>query len=392
MNKPARASRDTTQLDAAPEALVGGGVAFTCEAGTPRGSLAFPSLCILPSGRWLATCRAAPRKLPTTGQHVLLAWSDDEGQSWSEPSAPFTPGEIDGKPGLFRSVYLTALGGDEVLACIVWVDHSDPDADFFNEVTEGLLDTRIFFARSADGGATWTEPDLMDTAPFHVPTPATGPVLLGENGEWICQFETNKHYHDSSLWCHSSVLMISRDEGKTWPVHSLASLVDGNRVFYWDQRPSVAPDGRVLDFFWSYDEANAVYLNIHAGESADGGRTWGALWDTGVPGQPGPTAFLAGGRMAMPYVDRTAEPLLKLRVSEDRGRSWPESSEVTLHTLEAPSQIWEKGSMQDAWAEMGAYSMGLPATAMTADGDVVVVFYAGLASDMTDVRWVRVKV
>ncbi len=47
--------------------------------------------------------------------------------------------------------------------------------------------------------------------------------------------------------------------------------------------------------------------------------------------------------------------------------------------------------MQDAWAEMGAYSLGLPTTALLPDGDVLVVFYAGPNSDQTDIRWVRVR-
>jgi len=392
MKKHATSFLETAVLDLPPAEVVGAGVVFGGENGTPRSSLAFASICVLPSGRWLASCRAAPQKIQTRGQHVLLSNSDDEGASWSTPVAPFVADEVDGRPGLWRAAYLTALGGEEALAAVLWVDHSDPDADFFNEETQGLLDTRIFLSRSHDGGETWSIPALMDTSPFNTPTPGTGPVLVGADGAWLCHFETNKHYHDFSEWVHASVLMISRDEGATWPEYSLASQVEENRVFYWDQRPNVRPDGGVLDLFWTYDEANAVYLNIHARESADGGQTWSALWDTGVTGQPAPAQFLEDGRIVMAYMDRTAQPILKLRISSDGGRTWPDESEVTLYELSASSQIWEKETMQDAWAEMGCYSLGLPATAMTPDGDVLVVFYAGPVSDRTDVRWVRVKV
>jgi len=47
--------------------------------------------------------------------------------------------------------------------------------------------------------------------------------------------------------------------------------------------------------------------------------------------------------------------------------------------------------MQDAWAEMGAFSIGLPATAPLPNGDVLVVYYAGPLTDLTDVRWARVR-
>ena len=79
-----------------------------------------------------------------------------------------------------------------MLATLLWVDDSDPNLPYFNEQTEGLLDSRILFAESADGGRTWSPPALMDTSPFNVPTPITGPVLRLPDGEWICQFETNK--------------------------------------------------------------------------------------------------------------------------------------------------------------------------------------------------------
>ncbi len=380
----------TTHAKSSPE-IIGEGIVFAGEPQTERSSMAFAGICVLDSGRWLASCRAAPQKTPTRGQHVLLSHSDDEGHSWSTPRAPFTPPQIVGKPGLFRGAYLTSLGNDEVLATILWVDFSDPDADFFNEETQGLLDTRIFFSRSSDGGQSWTSPRLMDTSPFDVPTAATGPVLIGKNKEWICQFETNKHYNDLSEWRHSSVLMFSRDEGATWTEYSRPSLVGDDCIFYWDQRPSVAPDGGILDLFWTYDNANAKYLNIHARESKDAGRSWSEYWDTGVTGQPAPAVFLADGRIVMPYVDRSGEPILKLRVSWDNGQTWPESSETALYRLEKPTQIRNKNSMQDAWAEMGCYSLGLPATVLLPDGEVLIVFYAGPQSDETDVRWTHVK-
>lgn len=375
--------------------IIESGIIFQSEANraadSPRNSLAFSSFCVLSSGRWLASCRAAPTKNGTKGQHVLLAVSDDKGGTWSTPFVPFAPPNVEGKPGLFRTACLTSLGGDEVLAALCWVDHSDSDADFFNEETQGLLDTRIFFSRSHDGGQTWSTPELMETAPFKVPTPLTGPVLLLPTGEWICQFETNKPYNDLSEWRHSSVVMFSRDQGKTWPEYSLASLVGDDRIFYWDQRPGLLPDGRILNLFWTYDNASATYLNIHASQSEDEGRTWSELLDTNIPGQPAPPVGLGDGRIAMVYVDREAAPTIKLRVSADNGLSWPEETEEVLYELQRNTQTEQKGSMQDAWSEMGKFSLGLPIAAALHNGDVLVTFYAGPHTDQTNIHWMRLR-
>jgi len=370
--------------------VVAEGMAMASQPGADRSSLAFPGIAALPGGRWLCACRAAPTKDARAGQHVLLAWSDDEGGEWSEPRAPFTSvPELDGRPGAFRTLRLTSLGADRVLGVLGWVDHSDTSKPFFNEETEGLLDMRIFSAVSEDAGATWSEPVLIEPSPFDCPTPLTGPILALANGDWALQFETNKHYDDTSVWRHASVLMFSGDYGRTWPEHVRVSYDPEARLFYWDQRPGVLADGRVLDVFWTFDRRDAVYLNIHARESGDNGRTWSAMWDTGVPGQPAPPVSLPGGSIAMVYVDRTAAPAIKVRTSTDGGRTWPAQTECVIYDSAAGSQEISKSSMQDAWAEMGRFSVGLPATARLPDGDLLTVYYAGPETDRTNVCWAR---
>ena len=367
------------------------GTVFHSKPDTDEQSCAFPGICVLPSGRWIATCRAAPTNGARAGEHTLMSRSDDEGKNWSEPAWPFTPSDIDGTPGVLRGGFLTALGGENVLVSICWVDISDPSLAFFNEETQGLLDTRIFHAWSSDGGQTWTEPVLMDTTPYNCPTPPTGPALLLSDGRLASHFELNKHYYDTTEWRHSSVMMFSSDGGKTWPEHVATSNDPDNRFFYWDQRPGVLADGTLLDTFWTYDNKDGVYLNIHARESKDNGRTWSELWDTGLPDQPAPPVSTPDGGIALVYMDRRGEPIVKMRKSTDGGRTWPDETEIVLYQKSLNSQTWNKGSMQDAWAEMGKFSVGLPATARLPDGDILTLYYAGPETDRTDVQWVRVR-
>jgi hypothetical protein len=216
-------------------------------------------------------------------------------------------------------------------------------------------------------------------------------VRVLANGELALQFELNKTYYDPAPWHHASVLMFSSDGGRTWPRHTLASSDPENRIFYWDQRPGSLPDGRLLDLFWTFDRKGAVYWNIHARESSDFGRTWSEMWDTGVPGQPAPPVPLADGSLGMVYVDRSGAPQIKMRASRDGGRTWPDDTEIVLERPQLAGQTREKHSMQDAWSEMAAFSLGLPATATARNGDTVVVYYAGYSTDQTDVKWARVK-
>ena len=369
--------------------IVGKGTVVRSEPGTDRQSCAFPQVAVLPTGRWLVSWRAAATKGGNAGQFVAFSLSDDEGRLWSAPAAPFVPPPVDGRPGRFRVLGFTSLGGSRVFATLLWVDHSDPTLPYFNEQTEGLLDSRILFAESADGGRTWSAPTLLDTSPFNVPTPITGPVLRLPDGELICQFETNKPYFDTARWVHSSVMIFSRDGGRTWPRHSIVTRHP--TVFYWDQRPQVLAGGRIFDLFWTYDNHAAHYLNIHARESRDAGRTWSELWDTGVPGQPAPAVELPDGRLLMVYVDRTTAPAIRARFSRDGGRTWPADTQFSIYESQLPTQTRNKAAMTDAWSEMGKFSVGLPATAALPGGDVLVVYYAGPETDRTDVEWARVR-
>lgn len=367
--------------------IIAEGTIFAGEAGTDHASCAFPGIAVLPGGRWLCGFRAAPVKGATAGQHARVTYSDDAGHAWSPAVIPAAPPALGGRPGAFRAAYPTALGGTRALLLHCWVDESDPALPFFNPETEGLLDTRLFITLSEDGGATWGRPAPVETTPFTMPTPPTGPILLLPDGRWLCQFELNKPYYDTTPWRHSSVVIFSSDEGRTWPAHAVVS--SDPRVFYWDQRVGLLADGTLLDVFWTYDNGAAGYLNIHARESNDGGRTWSDLWDTGVPGQPAAPVSLPDGRIVMVYVDRTAAPVIKARVSADGGHAWEE--ETIVYRMDIATQTVRKDSMEDAWAEMAAFSLGLPATAALPNGDVLVVFYAGPATDLTDIRWARLR-
>lgn len=354
-------------------------------------SCTFPAICVLPNGRWLCTFRAAPRKNTST-QKTMLTWSDDQGKTWSTPTAPWQAIDVDGRVGRCHSGYLSGLGGQELIAAIRWVDCSDPQLPFFNEQTEGLLDTRTILSRSLDAGETWSKLWVMDRSPFDVPVPLTGPILQLPDGELICQFELNKHYYDTTPWRHRSVMMFSNDGGKTWLQYAFAPSDRENRIFYWDQRPSVLPGGRILNVFWTYDTTRAQYLNIHASESIDCGRTWSELWDLGIPGQPAAPVPLPDGRIALVYVDRVATPTIKLRISHADARDWPQRTETVIHEGRAARREVTMAGMPDAWAEMGAFSVGLPATALLPNGDIVIVYYAGLDTDHTDIYWVRTAV
>jgi len=94
----------------------------------------------------------------------------------------------------------------------------------------------------------------------------------------------------------------------------------------------------------------------------------------------------------MVYVDRTATPTIKARWSDDGGKTWPENTETILYEPKLSRQLMDKASLQDVWTELEKYSVGHPMTALMSNGDVLVVYYAGMHADQTSIEWIRIRI
>ena len=371
-------------------AIIDRGTVFSGLDGTDRQCATGPIIVVMPDGRWLCSFRTTHKKGEGDGL-VSLTWSDDEGRSWSEPTRPLVAPQVDGRRGDFRAIKMTLLEDGNLLAAIKWVDRSDPERKLFSSTDSGVQGGRFFLSHSSDSGATWSEPRQLP--PFEFDESVTGPTApLSRlaNGDLAFPIELSKPQGDDSPSRHFAAIMYSPDEGRTWPEHAIVAHDPSHRIFYWDHRPVVLSNGNLLDLFWTFDTREGVYLNMHASRSADHGRTWSPIWDTGLPGQAGPPQCLRDGRIALVYVDHTDAPTIVLRVSEDDGASWPQETERTLHSSAKPSSPSARRELKEAWSEMGEFAVGLPTMAETAAGDIVAVYYAGPEADRTGIEWVRI--
>ncbi len=349
----------------------------------------FPCIEKLPSGRWLASFRASEKKGDGSFQQAVITWSDDEGITWSIPTEPVTLPDIDGIKGEGRTAYLLSLGGKRVLMLLNWVDAANRVEPYYDPQTECLKDTRIFSCISEDEGVTWTVPQLVDTGFADDPVPLTGTPFRLENGTIVCHFEINKRIGDPLPWTHKSAMIFSQDEGITWEHPVLVTNV--RDMYYWDQRPNfMAGRKSILDFFWTMDGNKKEYLNIHARESLDGGNTWGAIWDTGIYGQPGQPVELGDGRIALITIDRRDSPVISINVTRDNGRTYEKA--LTVYEGNVNKQDSRHVSMNEAWAEMALFSVGHPSLLVLENGDLLAYFYAGSDRNYTEINYVRITV
>ena len=349
----------------------------------------FPCITKLPSGRWLASFKTGEKKGDCDFIQCVMTWSDDRGKTWAPLFDPVHLPDIDGIPGQKRTLYFMPLGGKRVLMLANWVDSSDPAKPYYNPQNESLKDTRIFFSFSEDDGETWSAPELMRTDPVNDPVPLTGPPFMLKDGTIVCQFEINKHEWDDSKWVHKSAMIFSCDGGKTWK--DIVIVTEEPDMYYWDQRPNVMSDGMTItDFFWTLDGKSEKYLTIHVRESSDGGKTWGDIWDTGIYGQPGQPVDLGDGILAAIEIDRSVRPVITVRTSRDRGRTYEDS--LVIYDSDLTRQDSRNISMNDAWDEMVRFSVGHPNLLNLGKGKIMAYYYAGSQTDHTSVEYVIISV
>ncbi|MEZ4616120.1 MAG: hypothetical protein R2867_11550 [Caldilineaceae bacterium] len=160
------------------------------------------------------------------------------------------------------------------------------------------------------------------------------------------------------------------------------------RIFNWDLRCGVAPDGRVATFAWTYDTQTTRYLNIHRRVSHDHGHSWSAPDDLGFADQAARPAMLPDGQVLLAYVDRFQSHSIRARLAPAVDAPFDAASDVVIYThAEAAKQDDNTGELL---AEMGLWSFGLPYAEALPNGEVLVVYYAGTSAAM-DLHWARLQ-
>jgi hypothetical protein len=366
--------------------IIASGVLGRAEPGTPRANLTFPAVVVLADGTPLATLRAGPDK-DSAEDRIELYRSNDGGMNWTGPEFPFLSPELDGKAGSLKLCYLTELAPGRLLAAAMWVDRSSfPGQPLFNAETEGCLPMAILLADSTDAGATWT--------PWrHVPMPddigppsLTSPILKLADGRLAMSIETNKPYLDRSKWQQRVVYLHSSDGGQSWSAPLTVAEDPSGRIFNWDLRAALAPDGRIASFAWTYDSQTSRYLDIHRRISSDGGASWTAPEPIGVADQAAHPAMLPDGGVVLAFVDRFGSQSIRARHAPAIDAPFDPASEVVLYTHgEGEAASTDTG---DTLASMDLWSFGLPYAELLPDGAVLVLYYAGEPKAL-DIRWAR---
>ncbi|MBI3923451.1 MAG: exo-alpha-sialidase [Armatimonadetes bacterium] len=360
------------------------------EPGTRHAVFTFPNITALSDGRLLATVRAGSTK-DTDDETTELFESTEGGRAWFQRPFP-APTLVNGKRGSAKSCQITEIEPGRLLGAVMWVDReSYPGKPLFNSETEGCLPMEIMLSDSYDSGETWSKWRVVPLPAEIGPPSLTSAIMKLKDGTLAMSIETNKTYEDCSKWLQKVVLFHSTDKGQTWGPAVTAGCDPEGRIFNWDQRTGVAPDGRIGAFLWTYDSETNTYLNMRRRVSSDGGYTWSQPEDLGFADQAGRPAILPDGRVVLSYVDRFNTQCIRARWASDIAAPFDPETEAVVYSHQTTASTGPRtGATTEALVDQGRWSYGLPCAEALPDGDVIVVYYAG-NSEAMDACWARLR-
>jgi hypothetical protein len=258
----------------------------------------------LGSGRILLCFRQGTGPERRNDGAVMLAHSDDDGRTWSEPHPVYALPGWDTLPmgGLVR------FDDDEVLLMLGAVTVDDTLGG-----DEPFSDWRVFGVRSADGGRTWSspEPDLDIFPHWTEMYGASNPHPLPDGRHlFACMGTTGR----DRGW-HAGV-SVSGDRGRTFGPPVVIAQAEGRD--FSDTDVVRLADGRLLAVIREHVTRTAFWST-----SEDDGRTWEPIRPTGFAGANIKLLRLASGMVACAYRDEDpARPGVGVSVTDDGGSTW----------------------------------------------------------------------
>lgn len=161
--------------------------------------------------------------------------------------------------------------------------------------------------RSEDGGRTWGDGTVLDTAPFRGGYGMRGGVVLPDGMVVLplCDVPEYRRVY----------VLRSVDGGTSWAAPIGVADLPGR--WFEEPAPLLLPSGRILLLL----RENAS-RSLWRSWSDDGGLTWAVPEPTGIDGYPGHLTLLPDGRILCTYGFRRPPYAIRAVLSDDQGASW----------------------------------------------------------------------
>ena len=331
--------------------------------------IGWPTVCRLKNGEILAVFSGDREEHVCPWGKLQLVRSKDEGETWSAPET-IANGPLDDRDagivqmpdGTILVTYFTstAYRSPEIIARSLkpgdaqywWQRHDE-------KISEKVRNRELgnFRMLSRDGGHTWTDPERMEG----VSQAPHGPSLMNDGS--LLQIGRSFRTVGTGADAYEQTVISSwrsTDLGKTWTClcAEIPATGDENARPQMFHEPNCIqlPDGKIVGLVRYHGEDNCMRETV----STDGGRTWTAMANTGMPGLPPHLIRLADGRLVNVYGRRFVQTTTcgeYACISDDNGKTWDMEHEIVLNPCAFSSDL------------------GYPSSCVLSDGSILTIYY-----------------
>lgn len=312
-----------------------------------------------------------------------LTFSDDDCATWSPPERVLPAGD----PPRSYSVRLSRMGDGAIVAAGAHHHPRRADQGRLNPDTFGYtaMDLMLLRRDGRDGRrGSWSEPEVIDPPLRGTAFETCHAVVELSDGRWILPTCTWMNWDGSAPHGMKGILLVSHDQGRTWPEAIVTMDAWDRRVTHFEQSVVELDGGALLAVAWAY--------NVDTGETeptpyaiATDGRTFDVHGITDLHAQTAKLVRLPDGRILCAY-RRHDERGLWLALAELDGTRWRTRS---------TQRIWNGASgmtgQHNQAEELSDLRFGFPQMVVRPDGDVQMVFWTR-RDEINEIRWMRLAV
>ncbi|MBL9216022.1 MAG: exo-alpha-sialidase [Opitutaceae bacterium] len=339
-----------------------------------------PSLNVLSEREWYVSFDVGA-STESLDYHTRGTRTTDGGATWTD-AGPLVARPA--SPPTTHTIRTRHFGGGRMIGFGKWEDRLGYETQRSNRQTLGQVPMRLFWIESRDHGRTWSPPRWIEP-PLVGPTwELCHPIIPLPDGSWAAPVATWRGWNGDLPNGEVSGLLVSSDQGATWP--RFVPTFDGRQsgCIHWEQSVAVRRDGSLVATAWVYDPRTRETRPSVFVTSPDGGRTFTAPRPTGFLAQTCKVLELKSGKVVTAY-RRHDQPGLWVELAAVDAAGWRTERRGLLWGGVASGMSGKTSTSE----ELNQLRFGYPSLAELGDGSVLIAFWGSSDRDRNAIHWLR---
>ena len=239
------------------------------------------------------------------------------------------------------------------------------------------------FCHSTDGGHTWSAPQVVPK-PNSVGLGISHGILTLSSGRLLAPAVI----HEEGRLGDRTVTAISDDGGKTWPIHTVVFKDANKERGYLELKLAELGPRRLVATCWTTDLSGGPDHEDSFSISNDDGSTWTVPTSTGIMGQTMTPVPLGQDRLLVLYNRRYRVPALMMALATFTDDTWTVHHERVMYDPLTSGSSDQIATGKDEWTQ---FEFGFPTAIPLQDGTHLATHWSKEGGKF-GVRWTKLQV